>query len=232
MNSEDFETFDRKEPEMLRAEAELSEENEYDAEEQKEQDNKKLSLEKKTEAVKIALLSLCLLVCSVTMVFSIKTYCLYATGGEQNIVFLDNVLGNKNNYNPGTDIIVQSADSSIVIPSQSSQQSPVTIHQPDNNDNGQGYVRNENTEKTQAETTVTATAAPQENNDDTSGLININTATLEQLMSLPGIGEVKANAIIQFRNENGDFYSIDELTAINGIGQVTVEKIRPYVTVG
>jgi len=61
--------------------------------------------------------------------------------------------------------------------------------------------------------------------------ININAATLKELITLPGIGKEKAGAIIAYRTENGKFSSIDDLRKVKGIGKKTVEKIRPYVTV-
>jgi len=72
----------------------------------------------------------------------------------------------------------------------------------------------------------TETKAPQP-----TGLININTATKEQLMTLNGIGEVKAAAIIDYRRENGKFKSIEELDNVKGIGPKIIEKIRAYITV-
>jgi competence protein ComEA len=63
------------------------------------------------------------------------------------------------------------------------------------------------------------------------GLVNVNTATTEELESLPGIGEVTAQAIIDHRTENGPFASVDQLLDVTGIGDVTLENIRDLVTV-
>ncbi len=61
--------------------------------------------------------------------------------------------------------------------------------------------------------------------------INVNAATLKELITLPGIGRKKAGAIIAYRTENGKFGSIDDLRKVEGIGKKTLEKIRPYITV-
>ena len=60
--------------------------------------------------------------------------------------------------------------------------------------------------------------------------ISINTATKEQLMTLPGIGESKALDIIEYRNNNL-FKSIEEITNIKGIGNSIYEKIKEYITI-
>lgn len=61
--------------------------------------------------------------------------------------------------------------------------------------------------------------------------VNINTASADELATLRGIGPVKAAAIIQFREQHGPFSSIDEMMAIKGIGEKTVEKNRLLVSV-
>lgn len=63
------------------------------------------------------------------------------------------------------------------------------------------------------------------------GLVNVNTGTAAELETLPGIGEVTAQAIIDYRTENGPFASVDELLDVTGIGDVTLENIRELVTV-
>lgn len=67
---------------------------------------------------------------------------------------------------------------------------------------------------------------------DNSGLININTATAGQLTELNGIGDVKAAAIVEYRERHGNFSSVDELLNVSGIGEKTLDNIRAYITVG
>ena len=62
--------------------------------------------------------------------------------------------------------------------------------------------------------------------------ININKATAAELQALPGIGPAKAQAIVDFRTANGPFKKVDDLVNVRGIGQKTLEKLRPLVTVG
>lgn len=62
-------------------------------------------------------------------------------------------------------------------------------------------------------------------------LVNINTATAEQLQNLPNIGEVRAKAIIDYREEHGGFKAIEELQEVSGIGEKTFEHLSAYVTV-
>ena len=61
--------------------------------------------------------------------------------------------------------------------------------------------------------------------------VNINTASKRQLEALPGIGEVLAQRIIDYRSANGPFSSVDELVKVKGIGEKTLAKIKPYATV-
>lgn len=62
--------------------------------------------------------------------------------------------------------------------------------------------------------------------------VNINTASLELLDTLPGIGLVKAQAIVDFRNQQGPFQRTDELMKVPGIGPTTYQALRDLVTVG
>ena len=62
--------------------------------------------------------------------------------------------------------------------------------------------------------------------------VNINTATEAELDALPGIGEAKAKAIVEYRNENGNFKSISDIKKVKGIGDKIFEELKDLITVG
>lgn len=63
------------------------------------------------------------------------------------------------------------------------------------------------------------------------GLVNLNTATKEELMTLPGIGEAKAEAVIAYRQEQGGFSAIEDIMNISGIKEAVFSKIKDRITV-
>ena len=67
--------------------------------------------------------------------------------------------------------------------------------------------------------------------EDVNKLININTAGKSELTALNGIGDVKAQAIIDYRNTNGNFKSIEDILNVSGIGDAVFAKIKDYITV-
>jgi competence protein ComEA len=80
----------------------------------------------------------------------------------------------------------------------------------------------------------TPTFRKRSDNKKATGLlapIDLNRATLEELRSLPGIGPVRAQAILEERRKR-PFQSVDELTRVKGIKEKLLEQVRPYVTVG
>ena len=64
-----------------------------------------------------------------------------------------------------------------------------------------------------------------------SGKVSLNTATLDELMTLPGIGEAKAQAIIEYREEVGAFQNIEELKEVSGIGDAIFDQIKESITI-
>jgi competence protein ComEA len=66
----------------------------------------------------------------------------------------------------------------------------------------------------------------------TSDKVNINTAGVEELMALPGIGKAYAERILEYRQKNGPFKTAEDLLNVRGIGEKTFEKIKDRLTVG
>lgn len=61
------------------------------------------------------------------------------------------------------------------------------------------------------------------------GVVNVNTATAEELARLPGVGESKARAILEYRKERGAFKSVEQLREVKGIGDAALERMRPHL---
>ncbi len=83
--------------------------------------------------------------------------------------------------------------------------------------------------QSQDETSVTVTNANEEGSD--TDKININSASKEELMTLSGIGEAKAAGIINYREENGAFNSIEDIMNVSGIGESLYRNIKDAITI-
>ena len=94
------------------------------------------------------------------------------------------------------------------------------------------YINNKNNFTTTTKATelndvkITSKSSAKESN----GLVNINTASKEELMSINGIGESKANSIVEYRKEN-KFNTIEDIKNVSGIGDKFFEQIKNYITV-
>lgn len=80
----------------------------------------------------------------------------------------------------------------------------------------------------------TETSQSSTENDTSSAVnypLNLNSCTAEELMSISGIGEVKANYIIEYREYLGGYTSVEQIKNIKGIGDGVYEKVSPYLTV-
>jgi competence protein ComEA len=69
----------------------------------------------------------------------------------------------------------------------------------------------------------------QSESTSTGQIVHINTATLEELETLPGIGEVRAQAIIDYRTANGPFTSMESLLEVSGIGEATIQQLEGLI---
>ncbi|MGX9757267.1 DUF655 domain-containing protein [Clostridioides difficile] len=95
-----------------------------------------------------------------------------------------------------------------------------TISVTSNNDSNKSSLKNEPKNESESENNK---------NPSNESKININTATLEELDTLPGIGEATANKILQHREENGKFASIEDIKNVNGIGDKKYENLKDLI---
>lgn len=82
-----------------------------------------------------------------------------------------------------------------------------------------------------APTTTNSQANDSAQQEESSDKINLNTATLAELQTISGIGAKRAQDIIDYRDANGGFSSVDDLANVSGIGEKTLEKLKSEVTV-
>ena len=74
-------------------------------------------------------------------------------------------------------------------------------------------------------------AKPAKAQDSASAPVNLNTATLDQLQKLPGVGPATAKRILEYRQKNGSFKKVEELMNVRGIGEKTFLRMKPQLTV-
>lgn len=180
------------------------------------------------EVFRSVCLVLILIVCGAILAFVVRTYMIVSEQADkQQIIISDSGIGYAdNNYIVDLPDGTVTANQSETLQNNNVANIGSVNNVPQNNiSNTTQVVQTDTTQTLPAETTTAAAA-------DSNGKININTASLDELMGLDGVGEKKAQAIIDYRYENGRFNSVEELTNVNGIGEKTFEKNRDRITVG
>lgn len=92
-------------------------------------------------------------------------------------------------------------------------------------------VKLEDAQKLYFPTVEEAEILTEEARENAGGLVNINTADKNRLCTLPGIGETRAEAIIAYREKNGDFRSKEDIMKVSGIKQNAYDKLRDHITI-
>lgn len=93
------------------------------------------------------------------------------------------------------------------------------------------YKAGEQPDPSQTEEPFLPGATATEESSEDSDLININTASVEELDSLPGIGPTIAQRIVDYRDENGLFQSIEDIMNVSGVGPSTFDQIKDLITI-
>ena len=224
---DEYEIFDYDEEEKI--------DQEIMKKENKSESKSKMGIKQKIE---IAAFGIVLIMCTVNMLFCVKIYNNQKNYTDnQKVVVLTN--NEKGESGEGYYIVEQATFEGEDIDDYYVNPVPAgtTAAEQNGNANNDGAGKEEKTtkisqsttasDKTQ-ETTTSRTTSPK---NDADGTVNINTATLEELMELDGIGEVKAQAIIDYREEYGYFSSPEEIINVKGIGEKTYEKNKDKIVV-
>lgn len=93
-----------------------------------------------------------------------------------------------------------------------------------------GFYIGKNTATGDIKISIMGTTAPTDSTENSP--VNINTATAEELMTLPGIGRELAQRIVDYRVLHGSFRSTADLILVEGIGEKTLQNLLPYITIG
>lgn len=95
-------------------------------------------------------------------------------------------------------------------------------------------IQNSSSTETAANSAKSASSASKSSDNSATAVsypINLNTATVEELVSIDGLGESRASAIIEYRDYLGGYTSVEQIKEISGIGDATYAKLAPYLTV-
>lgn len=95
-------------------------------------------------------------------------------------------------------------------------------------------IQNSSLTEAAANSAKSATGASKSSDNSATAVsypINLNTATVEELTSIDGLGESRASAIIEYRDYLGGYTSVEQIKEISGIGDATYAKLAPYLTV-
>ena len=133
--------------------------------------------------------------------------------------------------------LVEIASAGLKEKDLSTSEAPTEETDEQNSQSASNVSANDNTAKNESPANTSASSAknkpatkpaPKKANQ---GTININTASKSELISLPGIGEVKAQAIIDYREKYGAFYSTEEIMNVKGIGEKTYANLKDLICI-